>query len=59
MDYDALARWIGCRGVTAREIAEHCGVPIGSAFGIIDTLSINYTLYQEDRGLYRMLKPVK
>ena len=58
IDYAALAEWIGTRAVTARELAAACGVPYPNVFGVIDTLSINYTLYAEKRGVYRMLKPV-
>lgn len=58
VDYEALAVWIGSREVTVTEIAAWCGVSYQSAFHVIDTLSINYTLYACKRGYYKMLRPV-
>lgn len=59
IDYHELAVWIGSREVTRAELQEKTGIYGDGIRAVIDTLSINYTLYDVRHGVYRMFTPVK
>lgn len=59
IDYHELAVWIGDREVTRAELQEKTGIKGEGIKTVIDTLSINYTLYDVKYGVYAMFSPVK
>lgn len=60
IDYEAIAIAIGDKEVTTQQLREYAGLEENESVNLVrDYLTINYTLYSERRGFYKMLKPVK
>ncbi len=53
-DYPEIVSWISDREISAKDLAEHCHISENLAFRLIDTLSINYLLWQPRRSKYKM-----
>lgn len=59
-DYTQIAIAISDREISTNELRQIAGLEQNESVNlVVEYLSLNYTLYSERRGFYRMLKPVK
>lgn len=59
-NYTQIAIAIGDREINTNELRKIAGLEQNESVNlVVEYLSLNYTLYSEKRGFYKMLKPVK